>query len=64
MSKHLVLSFLAAMTLITIGCAQQKPLVLYYSETGTTKTVAQELQKQLGADIEAVEAVVPYTGNF
>ena len=52
------------MTLITIGCAQQKPLVLYYSETGTTKTVAQELQKQLGADIEAVEAVVPYTGNF
>ena len=42
----------------------QKILVLYYSETGTTKTVAEELQQQLGADIEAVEAVVPYTGNF
>lgn len=42
----------------------QKSLVLYYSETGTTKTVAQELQKQLGADIESIEAVEPYTGNF
>jgi flavodoxin len=42
----------------------QRVLVLYYSETGTTKTVAEEIQKQLGADIEAVEAVVPYTGNF
>jgi len=39
-------------------------LVLYYSETGTTKTVALELQKQTGADIEAIEAVEPYTGNF
>ena len=26
--------------------------------------MAEELQQQLGADIEAVEAVVPYTGNF
>ena len=42
----------------------QKALVLYYSETGTTKSVAEELQKQLGADIEAIEAVKPYTGNF
>lgn len=42
----------------------QKTLVLYYSENGTTKTVAEELQKQLGADIEAVEAVEPYTGDF
>ena len=45
------------------GCAQKK-LVLYYSETGTTKAVAQELQKQLGADIESIELVEPYSGNF
>ena len=51
------------MTAITTGYAQKK-LVLYYSETGTTKTVAQELQKQLGADIESIEAVEPYSGNF
>ena len=42
----------------------QKSLVLYFSETGTTKTVAQELQKQLNADIESIEAVQPYSGNF
>ena len=51
------------MTSVTMSYAQ-KSLVLYYSETGTTKTVAQELQKQLGADIESIEAVEPYTGNF
>ena len=60
--KKLLLS-LAAVASITTGFAQKK-LVLYYSETGTTKTVAQELQKQLSADIEAIEAVEPYSGNF
>ncbi len=42
----------------------QKVLVLFYSETGTTKMVAEEIQKQIGADIESIEAVEPYTGNF
>ena len=51
------------MTCLTTGFAQKK-LVLYYSETGTTKAVAEVLQKQLGADIEAIEAVKPYSGNF
>lgn len=32
----------------------QKILVLYYSQTGTTKAVAEEIQKMLGADIEAI----------
>lgn len=58
-----LLSILAIMAAITTSCAK-KTLVLYYSETGTTKAVAEELQKQLGADIEAIEAVEPYTGNF
>ena len=59
-----ILSFMVMMAAVMTGCAQQKALVLYYSETGTTKIVAQEMQKQLGADIEEIEAVVPYTGNF
>ena len=58
-----ILFLLVLMTAMTTGYSQKK-LVLYYSETGTTKTVAQELQKQLGADIEAIEAVEPYSGNF
>lgn len=60
--KKILLS-LAAMAAVATGSAQ-KVLVLYYSETGTTKTVAQEIQKQIGADIEGIEAVVPYSGNF
>ena len=60
--KKLLLS-LAAMATITTGYAQ-KMLVLYYSETGTTKTVALEIQKQTNADIESIDCVEPYSGNF
>ena len=62
MMKKFLLSLAAIAAVSTISA--QKVLVLYYSETGTTKTVAQELQKQLGADIESIEAVEPYSGNF
>ena len=60
--KKLILSLVAMAATTTISA--QKMLVLYYSETGTTKTVAQELQKQLGADIESIECEKPYSGNF
>ena len=61
-----ILLSLAAVALFVAGCTEksEKVLVLYYSETGSTESVAQELQQQLGADIEKIEAVVPYTGNF
>ena len=52
------------MATILTGCTKQKTLVLYYSQTGTTQTLAEELQKQLDADIERIEAVVPYDGDF
>lgn len=58
--------FLLSMAMMSFAASgfAQKTLVLYYSETGTTKTVAEELQKQLNADIERIEAVKPYSGNF
>lgn len=68
--KKLFLLIFAVMTSVIGGYAQKttakanRQLVLYYSETGTTKTVALELQKQLGADIEGIEAVEPYPGVF
>lgn len=43
---------------------QTKSLVLYYSQTGATQTVALELQKQTGADIAAIECVTPYDADF
>ena len=58
------LFFMAMMSFILSGCTKQKVLVLYYSQNGTTQIVAEELQKQLGADIERIEAVTPYDGDF
>lgn len=41
-----------------------KTLVLYYSQTGATKSVAEELQRQLGCDIDSIVAVTPYDGDY
>ena len=52
---------------LAVSCAQHKApkiLVLYYSQTGNTKAVAEQLQTRLGADIEAIVPVVPYDGDF
>lgn len=40
-----------------------KIIVLYYSATGTTKKAAEEVAKQLGADIAAIHPVKPYTAT-
>lgn len=39
----------------------QKALVVYFSATGTTKKVAQNLAKALDADIYEIKPAVPYT---
>ena len=41
-----------------------KTLVLFYSQTGATRSVAEELQKQLGCDIDSIVAVNPYDGDY
>ena len=57
---------LAAMMLMALSCSQNKPkvLVLYYSQGGMTRTVAEELSARLGADMEEIVAVNPYDGDF
>lgn len=54
------------LTLVLACNRNQAPkiLVLYYSQSGTTETVAQTLQTSLGADIEAIVPVEPYDGDF
>lgn len=63
----------AAMTVVSCSQPKEQPtaepagtksLVLYYSQTGTTKAVAEELQRQLGADIASIEAEAAYDGDF
>lgn len=56
----------AAMLLAACGPKKQSPkvLVLYYSQTSHTRSVAQEIQKALGADMEEILPVVPYDGTY
>lgn len=73
--KKLMLMLLSALCLV--ACHSQKKdqgpskkiqesrkLVLYYSQTGATKTVAEELGRQLNADVEPIELQEPYDGDF
>jgi flavodoxin len=66
--KRSFITLAAAATVALAGVsAEQKTddiLVLYYSQNGTTKTVAEELQQQLGADIATIEAVNPYPADY
>ena len=41
-----------------------KMLVLYYSQTGNTKAVAEEIANKLGADIEEITMLEPYDPDF
>lgn len=43
---------------------KDKTLILYYSQTGTTKAVAEEFQRLLDADIAVIEAVEPYAEDY
>lgn len=70
--KHLIMAF-AATAMAFTGCSSSskksesetpKTLVLYYSQTGTTKAVAEELQKRVGADIEQIDIELPYNGTY
>ncbi len=71
--KKIVLALMAMAVLVACGAKNQpdkqenatpKYLVLYYSQTGSTKAVAEELQKELGADIDSITVEIPYDGTY
>ena len=66
MKRNFLFAVMAALTLTLSSCADEKakPLILYYSQTGATEAVAQELQTALGADMELIELVDPYSGSY
>ena len=64
---------LVAVTLTAVSCGTKKEapkeetpkmLVLYYSQTGNTKAVAEEIATKLGADIEEITMIDPYDPDF
>ena len=64
--KMMICAALAMM--VGTSCTQKteapKVLVLYYSQTSNTKTVATEIATRLNADIEEIVPVQPYDGEF
>ena len=59
---------LATVAMVAVSCGpkkeKQKALVLYYSQTGNTKAVAQEIASRMDADMEEIVPVKPYDGDF
>lgn len=65
--KNLKLFLMSAMLLLAVACNNEKApkvLVLYFSQNGSTKAVAEEIQARLGADIEAIVPVNAYDGDY
>lgn len=60
----LMASLLSCNTATSGNADKQRILVLYYSQTGATKSVAEEIQKQLDADIDSVIVENPYDKDF
>lgn len=62
-----ILSVIAVFAAL-VSCSGSKQgsdmLVIYYSQTGTTKVVAEKIQKETGADIMTIDAVQAYDGSF
>ncbi len=58
---------MACVALLATACCQKKSpkvLVLYYSQNGTTKVVADEICNRLNADVEAIVPLNPYNGDY
>ena len=64
--KMMMCAALAMMCAVSCTPKKETPkiLVLYYSQTSNTKTVAQEIATRLNADIEEIVPVVAYDGDF
>ena len=63
--KKLLLAMAASV--MALSCTRKespKILVLYYSQNGGTKVVAEEIGNRLGADIAEIVPVCPYDGHF
>lgn len=72
MKNFKLIMLIAVAMMVATSCSQKKDsdkkaskvLVLYYSQTSNTKTVAQEIATRLNADIEEITLVEPYDTAF
>ena len=66
MKHYFLIAVMFALAFTSCGSkdAGSKTLILYYSQTGATEKVAQELQSRLNADMELVGLEEPYDGTY
>ncbi len=74
MRRLLTIALAVSAVVLTVACKQKKDaggkdvqtktLVLYYSQTGTTQSVAEEISRLLGADIAQINVEEPYSGTY
>lgn len=62
--KYLLLTILGMLAVVSVCARNHKTLVVYYSQTGNTKAVAEIFQKELDADILELKCKVPYPDDF
>ena len=41
-----------------------KPLIVYYSYSGNTKSIAEMIHSEIGSDIAEIQTVAPYKGDY
>lgn len=59
--KKVILSFIVMLAFA--ANIQAKDLVVYFSATGNTRAVAEQISKLMGADLLRIEAAEPYASN-
>lgn len=59
--KRVILNFMVMLAFA--ANIQAKDLVVYFSATGNTQTVAEQISKLMGADLLRIEAAEPYASN-
>ena len=66
MKHYFLIAAMFALAFTSCGSKDSgsKTLILYYSQTGTTEKVAQELQSKLNADMELIGLENPYSGTY
>ncbi len=64
MKKSLLLALLLTIVLGMQAQNGNRILVTYFSWSGSTKNLAEEIQRQTNADIYRIEPLVPYTDDY
>lgn len=64
MKKFLLFALLLTIVLGMQAQNGKKMLVTYFSWSGSTKNLAEEIQRQTNADIYRIEPLVPYTDDY